>query len=277
MSYQLPITIGPRKGLAMTFGDHSTESWPWVVTGVDWATARALLLAVTPIQSPTGNWRQTLTQDEDKQAAGIWFATVVYGPVQPPDPSTWQWEYDATPESVHATCSRECLNVFINGSLLAASPGKSTAIGETPEGLEGADCLSTATSWTEQHQLWATAVPFGYGDALSQLEAQTNQAAFRGYAAGRVLFLGGNLKRSSKDPEWIDANFKFKLDAQRTINLGSGSNAITGIVVPPHCIVDAHFQQVSDTTANVLQRQLEYVRVHRMYDPGDFSKLGLGS
>jgi hypothetical protein len=263
--------VGPRKGASVSFGEHSTERYPWYVTGcIDWPIVRALLLAVTPLQSEAGNWRQSITLDKQK-ALDIWYCDVTYGPIQPPDPSTWQWEYDAAPESIHVTASKQCIQVYSTGPVPDA--GTKNAIGDNGHDIEGCEIQSSSTTWSEQHQLWATAVPFGYGDKLSSLLPFTNQASFRGYAAGRVLFLGGNLKRSSKDPEWIDASYKFKLAKQLTVSIGP----ISGIVVPPHHVVDCKFQQDVDATAHELYQKLLWVKIHRVYDPGDLSQLGIGS
>lgn len=271
-----PIMAGPRKGESVSFSEHSTERYPWYVTGsIDWPVVRALLLAVTPLQSESGNWRQSITLDKQK-ALDVWYADVTYGPVQPPDPATWQWEYDASPESIHVTCAKELLHApyCATGFTAPTDVACTCAIGVSKNGLEGADILSSTTSWTEQHQMWATAVPFGYGDMLSNLEAMTNQGSFRGYDAGRVLFLGGNIKRSSKDPEWMDANFKFRLDKQRTLTYPGIPDAIT---VPPHAIVDLFVQEAVETASNLLLPKLQMVRVLRAYDAGDFSVLGIGS
>jgi hypothetical protein len=268
--------IAERKGDEHTWGQSSSSVIPWEATGVlDYGTALALFMAATPLQLPTGLWRQNVRITQQK-AIDIFYAEVTYGPLQPPDPNTWQWEIDATTDNVHVTCSKQCVSTYAGAKPApAATAAGANVIGDDGMGnVEGCDIVVSAVTWTEQHQLLASAIPFGYADTVDSLIGFTNEASFRGLDAGQVLFMGANIKRSSKDQQWVDASYRFRKDRQQNITIQGVSGTI---VKPPHHFVDVRFSQTVDDTSHNSLRQIQYVKVHRMYDPADYSPLGIGS
>ncbi len=268
--------IAERKGDEHAWGNSSSSTIPWEATGIlNWGTAMALFMAATPLQLPTGLWRQNVKITQQK-AVDIWYAEATYGPIQPPDPATWQWEIDATTDNVHVTASKQCVATYNGaGNAPAATVPGSNTVGDDGQGnVEGCDIIASATTWTEQHQLLATAVPFKYADTLDSIAGFTNEKTFRGLAAGQALFLGANIKRSSKDPKWVDASYRFRKD--RTVNVAiQGVNQT--VVKPPHHFVDVRFSQTVDADSKSSVRQIQWVKVHRMYDPVDFEQLGIGT
>ncbi len=267
--------IAERTGDEHTWGQSSSSVIPWEAVGIaDYGMALALFMAATPLQLETGLWRQNVKITQQK-AIDIFYAEITYGVLQPPDPSTWQWEIDATTETVHVTSSKECLALYA-GTGASATPLTSnvTALGDDGMGhLEGFDIVASTTTWTEQHQLLATAVPFGYPDTIDSVVAQTNTKPFRGLAVGEALFLGANIKRSSNDPLWVDASYRFRKDKQKTIQM---QGVPRPVVKPPHSVIDVRFTLSVDNTAHASLPAIAWVGVHRVYDATDFSVLGIG-
>jgi hypothetical protein len=156
------------------------------------------------------------------------------------------------------------------------------AIGVDDNGVNGVDIVVPSLQWTESYDVPSTYVTSAYIRNLAILTGSVNQASFRGFAAGEVLFVG-----AQGTHEWDDQrgngpwSLSFKFIASP--NRGSGKTLpavtvgdITGVEKAGHDYLWIRYSSVEDSTKAQLARRPIAVYVDKVYDDGDFSLLGIG-
>jgi hypothetical protein len=151
----------------------------------------------------------------------------------------------------------------------------SGAIGVDDNGVQGVDVVVPALTWTETYDVPSTYVTSNYIRGVAGLTGTVNNAAFRGFEAGEVLFLG-----ASGSQEWDQEkgngpwslSFKFSAQQNRTgITIGS----IGGIQKKGwHYLWVRYEPSVSGSS---LLQQPKAVYVSKVYQDGNFSGLGIGT
>ena len=115
-------------------------------------------------------------------------------------------------------------------------------------------------------------ITIAYIKTLDSLRGHRNTAAFYGFDAKELLFLGHNASDGVKSDPVVD--FRFRLD----INLvGIQIGDIAGIDKPAHDHMDVHWEYEADATTNVLIPKPKAVYVHDLLDTADFADLGIGT
>lgn len=214
---------------------------------------------------------------------GVWEASARYGevnetsietapdpggdPAEPADPLPSSFTFETSGGTQHATTSLETIASH-------APPGRPVpnfkgAIGVNADGVEGVDITVPVFRFSETYAIAASAVNRGYAMVLFQLTGRTNNAPFKGFAAGEVLFLGASGSR--RNSSYWEITFQFAA-SKNAVGLAVGD--IAGIDKKGWEYLWVRFADVED--ANVLVKQPESVHIERLYEPGNFASLGIG-
>jgi len=161
-----------------------------------------------------------------------------------------------------------------------AAPDMFGAIGVDGDSVNGVDIIIPQLTWTESYDVPNQYVSTNYIKTVSSLTGTVNNAAFRTFAAGEVLFAGASGSQqwdSDKgDGPW---NLSYKFIASP--NQGSGKTlpaitvgAVTNVEKDGH---DYLWVRYEDSVANdTLFKRPKFVYVNKVYRRADFSQLGLG-
>lgn len=154
------------------------------------------------------------------------------------------------------------------------APDHKGAINVQADGtVQGLDIDCPKFEWSETHVLASGTVNDLYIAQLAALTGCTNNATFRGFMAGEVLFLGAEGTRRS-DGAW-EITFKFS-QSPTGANLAIGDITVTVKAGWDYLWIE--YEEVKDDTANpprMVSRPLA-AHVEKVFETGAFSGLGIG-
>jgi hypothetical protein len=250
--------------------DNSTGEAQYVVHGTDdEAEALALLMAeaaatVTIDGKVLGKRVFTL----DHAGYRVWSGTVAYSRRRrETGESTYQFETGggggfrvthsiATSQSVKAGGGTP-INMY-------------NAIGWNGSEITGCDIISSAFTFSETHVFAESAVDGAYKLALFNATGKVNNAGFKGFAAGEVLFLGAS-GSARQDGTW-EITYRFAASPNAT---GLTIAGIAGVDKKGWEYVWIHYKDVTSETVPV--KQPVQVNVEQVYDLHDFANIGIGT
>lgn len=157
------------------------------------------------------------------------------------------------------------------------APSMDSAIGVDGDSVAGVDIVVPALSWTETYDVPDPYVTAAYIKAVAALTGTTNDAPFRTFAAGEVLFMG-----CSGAQEWDDQrgngpwSLSFKFVASPNVT-GQTIGPIAGVEKKGHEYLWVRYEEAVNSTAGVSYKRPKYVYVNTVYKEGDFSGLGIGT
>ena len=150
----------------------------------------------------------------------------------------------------------------------------SGAIGVDSNGVNGVDVVTPQFQWQETYEVPSTYVTGPYIVGVSTVTGTTNNASFRGFAAGEVLFLGCSgaqeWDESKGDGPW-SLSYRF-IASKNVTNQTIGS--ISGISKKGHEYLWVRYEDSVDS--NQLLKKPKAVYVNSVYRESDFSALGIG-
>lgn len=157
----------------------------------------------------------------------------------------------------------------------STAPSMDSAIGVDGDSVSGVDIVVPALSWTESYDVPSSYVTAAYIRRVAALTGTTNDATFRGFAAGEVLFLGcsGNQDWDADkgDGPW-SLSYKFVASPNVT---GQTIGSITGVEKKGHDYLWVRYED--SVSGSDLIKKPKYVYVNTVYKEGAFSGLGIGS
>lgn len=155
------------------------------------------------------------------------------------------------------------------------APSQDSAIGVDGSSVQGVDIVVPQLTWTETYDVPSTYVTSDYIKSVAALTGTVNNAAFRTFDAGEVLFLG-----ASGSHEW-DADkgdgpwtLSFKFVASPNVTAKT-IGTITDIEKKGHEYLWVRYEPAVDS--NTLLQKPKYVYVNKVYRDGSFSGLGIGT
>lgn len=159
-------------------------------------------------------------------------------------------------------------------------------------GVNGVDKVVPQFQWTETYDVPSSYVTNAYVRAVHLLTGTVNAAPFRGFSLREVLFLGltGSQEWDAQKGDGpFSLSYKFVATPNRTSFGFDGQPDIPGGGLPAEAIGDitgwnkygheylwVRYATDADTSKSQLFRYPVAVYVDRIYDDGDFSKLGIG-
>jgi hypothetical protein len=156
------------------------------------------------------------------------------------------------------------------------------AIGVDANGVNGVDIIVPQLQWQEQYDVPNAYVTSNYIKSLASLTGTTNNASFRTFAAGEVLFVG-----CSGSQEWDDQkgrgpwSLSYRFIASPNAGTGQTLPArsvgdITGIQKKGHEYLWVRYEDSVSGSSNALLKKPKAVYVNKVYRETSFSLLGIG-
>ena len=160
------------------------------------------------------------------------------------------------------------------------------AIGVSEDKVEGVDVTTPIYQFTETHYFTQLQVTQAFKVTLFRMTGRMNDAPFKGFEAGEVLFMGaaGSVR---SDENW-QITFRFSC-SPNAVGLQIGGvipadayydetdGTITGINKIGWDYLWVRYEDFADSAAFVLVKQPTAVYIERVYHPGDFSTLNIGT
>ena len=156
----------------------------------------------------------------------------------------------------------------------ATAPSQYEAIGVDANGVNGVDIVTPQLQWQETYDVPNAYVTGNYIRGVAALTGTTNNATFRGFEVGEVLFLG-----CSGSHEWDDQKGKgpwsltYRFLASPNVT-DQTIGSITGIEKKGHEYLWVRYEE-SESSSTIIKKPL-HVYVDKVYRDGDFSALGIG-
>jgi hypothetical protein len=238
---------------------------------VDEAEVRALALAQIP-STYQGLYRATITLDERLNAT-TWKVVASFeaaDPQQQENPES-TFAFDTGGGTQHITQSLSTVGRY--GP--AASTALGGAIGYDGQNVAGVDITVPVYQFRETHYLAPATVTQAYKLTLMGLTGAVNNAAFRGFQAGEVLFLGASGTRRGTDPDdsW-EITYSFAASSNRT---GLAVGSITGIAKAGWDYLWVQYGDDVDSAVRALVKKPVAVYVEQVYPTASFAGLGIGA
>jgi hypothetical protein len=186
-----------------------------------------------------------------------------------PDPMKRARSFDTTGGTQHKTQAEAERKYGTN------APDQQKAIGVDANGVNGVDIVVPALQWQEQYDVPNAYINATYVRGLAGLTGTTNNASFRGFEAGEVLFLG-----CSGSQEWDNEkgsgpwSLSYRFVASKNVT-GETIGSISGIEKKGHEYLWVRYED-SVSGSNLLKTP-KAVYVNRVYKDADFSALGIGT
>jgi hypothetical protein len=204
------------------------------------------------------------------------------------DPLKRSRSFDTSGGSQHITQAIENVTVLTSktGQTTVTSPGErifgpnntpsfNGAIGVDGSSVNGVDIVVPALTWTETYDVPHQYVSAAYIRGVAGLTGSVNNAGFRTFAAGEVLFMG-----CSGAQEWDDQRgngpwtLSYKFVASPNVTAQKIGD-ITGVEKKGHEYLWVRYEDA--VSSNELIKRPKAVYVNKVYRDGNFAGLGIGS
>lgn len=200
----------------------------------------------------------------------IWTGTARYAPrsyTAPPETGDSSFSFDTGGGTQHITQSLQTINKYAPTGKTA--PDFKGAIGVTHNSVEGVDITLPVYNWSETHYIADEDVDKANYYSLT---GRTNNASFKGCAAGECLFLGASGSKRGDD-DW-EITFRFASSPNKT-NITVGD--ITGINKKGWEYLWVRYEDAEDATAKAIVKKPRAAYVEKVYEEGNFADLGIGT
>lgn len=265
----MAITVKQKTlGVSGTVGENATLDVEFLVFGTtDKSAAAAALLLVADATFPGLN-RKSPRGGIEQIGDDIWLGTVNYVEDDEED-DAGTFSFDTGGGTTHVTQSiKNIKNYAPPGD---AVPDFKGAVNVQEDGtVEGLDVPIPALAFQFTKKFDPALVTEEYEKTLARMSRTTNDAAFRGYAAGEVMFISASGSLVSED----DFPITFKFSASENIT-DFRAGDITGIDKKGWEYLWFRYQTVEDAAAKMLVKKPISAHVEQMFRETDFTDLGL--
>lgn len=213
---------------------------------------------------------------------GVWEVYVTYGFTNGPgisglDQDTTEYStfrFSTKGGTQHITQSKS--TVAKKAAAGKMPPDFKGAIGVQKDGdsitVNGTDIVIPVYNWTEPFTMPLANLTTSYTLTVRNLTGKVNNATFRGFSAGEVLFMGAD--GGQKNINQAEIAFEF-----------SAIENITGVSIPGLENVDKKgheylwilYEEAKDDDAKFTPKRPKAVYVEKVYDSGNFGLLNIGS
>lgn len=280
----MPASISDARVVSVSLGKSPSAVVEYVVKDTpDWEEAYDLTVAAAPglfmfAGGSLGIPRVNIKIEEE--AGDVWKAIVEYGSIEPPQsteapppgPSS-EFSFDTTGATQRIT---QAISTLFSGQPpgLPPAPDVLNAIGVTDDGVEGVDVPDQKYDWEEMFYFPRSAVTQAYRLTIANLTGLVNASAFRGFAAGEVLFRGA--KGGTRTQGDVAITFAFSRSKNR-----SPGFSFAGVTIPVEKkgwnYIWAMYEKRDDTAAKKLVNKTRAVYLNKVIEEGDFSLLQIGT
>lgn len=179
--------------------------------------------------------------------------------------------FEVSQGTQHIIQSLNTVASYKAAGVAGAIPNNQGAIGVTKDSVDGVDVPVPEAKFSETYYIPQAAFTLAYQRTVTLMCATWNDATFRGYASGEVLFNGITASLSTEDGPW-QATFTFSISPNRT-NLTVGT--INGINKRGWDYVWLWYADVQNGQA--MRKVPYYAYVEQVLYPSDFTLLGIGT
>ncbi|HOK95553.1 MAG TPA: hypothetical protein PK052_04910 [Anaerohalosphaeraceae bacterium] len=201
-------------------------------------------------------------------AETLWLGFVRYGYQTIQQTGSTVYQFDTGGGTQHITQSLATVSRYGRPGFTA--PNFFGAIGVTGGSVDGVDITVPVYSFSEVIYMDDSDVTDAYKATLFALTGRVNNAAWRNYAAGEVLFLGASGSKRGSD-DW-ELSFRFAASPNMT---GLTIGDITGIAKQGWHYLWVQYIDQEDTTAKSLVKRPLSVHIEQVYPYGNFALLGV--
>jgi len=228
-------------------------------------TDGSLVLTDTQVESIAGN-------DQ------FWFGEAAYADpaFSPPDVGSMSLTFDTTGGREHVNFSLATIDSHFD-SPLSDAPDFQQAINVTDGRVNGVDIIVPSYAWQETHTLAQATVTSQYKKNVRRLTGRVNNAPFREWEAGEVLFMGarGALRQQAGAVANWELTFSF---ASRLNEENISIGGMSGIDKLGWDYLWVHFANAPDSNGQqVTVHKPIGAYVERVYPIDDFADLGIGN
>lgn len=172
----------------------------------------------------------------------------------------------------------------------STAPNMNGAINYNGESVQGVDIITPALQWQEQYEVPAITVNALYIRGVAGMTGTVNNATFRGFAAGEVLFTGcTGAQQWDSDTGYGSWQLTYKFVASPNAGVGEvlsplmlglpGESVTGGVTKKGHDFLWVYYaekEESEDNTRSTVVPTPEYAYVNKVYRDADFSALGIG-
>jgi hypothetical protein len=256
---------------------NKTALYRYIVRGSDDATAivshlKANLPTTRTIDGGTYGIieiRATPEEGHTHWLADVTYGSVTFGGSTVPPTSGTEESFDTTGGTTRIYQSITTVNVE---STLAAVPLFAGAIGLDSEGnAEGVDIVTPRYTFELRKTFAAATVNSAFKKNIATLTGKVNDATFKGFDAGEVLFMGARGTQNPTDGVW-DIAFSFAVSPNQTgVTVGS----IPTFDKKGWDYLWVQYAPTPDGSSNRMNLTPESAIVEQVYEYADFSTLGV--
>jgi hypothetical protein len=252
-------------------GDRPTAVMKYLVKGTSDEQAALTALAAGSPGAYNGLARTNWNVSPIGDGSDAWEGAVNYALVSSAPRQVGQstYSFDTAGGTQHITQAKQHVATYTRGG--ATAPDLEGAIGYDGQDVQGVDITVPVYNFSETHYLAAESVTDAYKAALFALTGKVNNATFRGFAAGEVLFLGASGTQRQGDNAW-EITFRFAASPNVT-NLTIGGSS--GIAKKGWEYLWVQYEDHADTGAKAILKRPRFVFVERVYDEAGFSAMGI--
>jgi len=188
-----------------------------------------------------------------------------------PDPLKRARSFDTTGGTQHITQAKSEKGY---GLLGISPPSQFNVIGVDDNGVNGVDIVTPQLQWQESYDVPNAYVNATYVRGLAGMTGTTNNAAFRGFDAGEVLFIG-----CSGSQEWDNQkgsgpwSLSYRFVASKNVT----GESIGGIFVDKGGHEYLWVRYENDVSGYSLLKKPKAVYVNKVYRESNFALLGIGT
>lgn len=211
---------------------------------------------------------QRASSSIERIAQFAWLGTVTYGDVNIDEKQVGgsEFQFDTAGQSQNI---RQSLSTARFNPDPSNNPATKGIIGDNGDFVEGVDIIIPTYSFSETHVLDNTLITPAYKSTLFFLTGTTNDAVFKGFQIGEVLYLGSSGSKRQND-RW---SISYRFSASPNI-LGVTKGPVENINKRGWEFLDIRYLKKAENFSII--HDIKWVDVHRVYPDGDFSLLGIG-
>ncbi len=195
-----------------------------------------------------------------------WEGMVIYEPA-PQD--EWEFNFEIATEQVLFTQALQNVGNFAPAGQTA--PDFKGSIGVTRDGIQGTQVPISTYAWSETHFFDRAFIDDSYRSILANCAGKMNDAVFRRFPKGDVIFDGATGSLSRRSEQW-QVNYKFRRSPNAT-NLVIGNITVASKLGWDYLWV--HYVEFPDITAGRLVKIAGSAHVDRVVNFADFNGMRL--
>jgi hypothetical protein len=261
-----PFTVGPQAARELIYDIIGTD---------DEQLVEAMILDTAPTYYPSSVGPTLLLDSVSAEPIGngIWKGHARYLRL-----NENLWTFDIGGGTIHMTQSLQTISTYslpgyaapnFGGSINVKANGNDLDVQGVDAPIQGDQQFSLTVAWYD------ASITADYRNALASLAYTWNNASFNGFAAGEVLFLGVNGTKRG-DERWF-LTYKFSVSQNIPLTASFTIGGLGPIVKNGWDYLWFWTEQFPDPHAYRIVRQPVAAYVERLFFPGDFTNLLIGT